>query len=119
MDENDERTYTPPPLPPTTHLADLDSERLQCLENFVGRVLACEVAETAFAEVIDGIPTASSFSKMAQLQPHLPEVAERHEPTADALARFRDFRAGFHLGGLLIDSKVRKISSTRLETFMY
>ena len=54
-----------PPAPPTTELSNLGSECLRYLERFLHDVLASSVAEDAFAQLIDGIPTRSSFEKCA------------------------------------------------------
>lgn len=102
----EDEQHSPEFLTPTTQLADLDAERLHYLENFLGKILASEVAETAFAQIVDGLPTGPSFERNTGHQPTLPEVAERKEPSPDALGVFREFRTQCHLGDLQVNLKV-------------
>lgn len=101
----DEQPSLPAPLP-TTDLANLDFERLQYLENFLVTILASSVAERAFAQIIDGLPTRTSFERNAGSRPWLPEVLQREGPSESSLEVFRTFRARFQLAGVLVNSKV-------------
>lgn len=92
--------------PPTKQLADPEPEHLNHLEDFLSRVLASELVESIFAQVIDGIPTAEAFKRSTATEPDLPQVLERKDLAADSVQRYRELRAELHLGSLQIASKV-------------
>ncbi|PGG96537.1 hypothetical protein AJ79_09555 [Helicocarpus griseus UAMH5409] len=81
--------------PPTTVLANLDPQHLGPLDALICSILALDVTENAFAQIIDGLPTRDSFRRNTGSIPILPAILERDHPTEDAVTMFRKFREEF------------------------
>jgi hypothetical protein len=107
---DDEQPSLPAP-PSTTDLTNLDSARLRYLENFLTAIFASSLAEDAFDQIIDGLPTRPSFQKKTGTRPWLPSILERNKPSEFSLDKFKEFRASFHISGLEIVSEVKLLQS--------
>lgn len=94
-----------PPAPPTVTLGNLDPLRLSFFEYALTTILSLDVSETAFAQVIDGLPTRMAFLPNRGMVSTPPEIACREAPTEQSLDIFREFRRRLQPALLAVDSK--------------
>ncbi|KAH7174466.1 uncharacterized protein B0J16DRAFT_348674 [Fusarium flagelliforme] len=80
--------------PSVGNVDSLETQHRQAFENALMRVLNTEVAEETFAEIIDGLPTAGSFSEF-HWTPDTHPSRDHGELCPGMVERAREFRANF------------------------
>lgn len=94
----------PPNLKPKTFIHTLEPERRTAFEQTLCRILSTDLARRAYAQIIDGLPTADAFGEYGSgcredINGHL-------DPCPGAVEQFNTFRASFNPSDLEIDAIV-------------
>ena len=92
--------------PPMASLASVDLERFRLINSILMTILASDVAESTFAQIIDGIPTRISFEDNTAMRPSSFEISSRDEPTQQSRLIFREFCNQLQPASMTVDSKV-------------
>lgn len=75
------------------NLTVLDSEHAEAFKQALARILATEVAELTYAEILDGLPTTTSFLEFSFWQEGHPVFELNHETLCPgAVEKTRAFR---------------------------
>ncbi|KAH8808014.1 hypothetical protein F5884DRAFT_790745 [Xylogone sp. PMI_703] len=100
--------YSPmPPAPgPTISLHDLDAVHFEPVQRALLAILALDITVDAFAQIIDGLPTRSTFGRHFREPPHLPEILRREEPEAKSIKLYEDFKKNLDISTLHLDAKI-------------
>lgn len=93
-------------LPSMTPLANIDPERFRLINSILMTILTSDVAESTFAQIIDGPPTRNSFEHNTATRTLDFEIASRDEPTQQSRSIFREFRDQLQPAFITLDSKV-------------
>lgn len=86
-------------------LVDLEPERFLFIDHILMAVFNLDLAEYAFAQVLDGIPTRTAFKQTRGSYAEAPEIVNREEPTEIARTNFREFRQWLQPAFLAVDSQ--------------
>jgi hypothetical protein len=90
-------------------LADLDGEHRQLLIRAITRILSTELAETTYAQIIDGLPIADvAYDSHDPPHDDHPLIEAHKELCPGMLDKTREFRDGFRPEILTFDSQVSK-----------
>ncbi len=121
---DDEAPTVPPPVralvTDTLTPENLDLEHLQSLSKALSRILATEVAEFTFAQIIDSSPTYRSFMDFHFSPPVIDDWPIRlHEALCNgAVEKFQTLRSSFHPLALKFEPQVRHSKQNQLIRFM-
>ena len=95
--------------PAQLSFADLDGEHRQTLERAIRRILATELAEITYAQIIDGLPTGDvAYESYNPIYGDHPINSAHDKLCPGMLEKARQFRADFQPDILTFNSKVRK-----------
>ncbi|KAI0521166.1 hypothetical protein F5B22DRAFT_597948 [Xylaria bambusicola] len=97
-----------PPVPPPVRATlaetlppdNLDSEHLDILNLAISNLLRTKLAEFTLAQIVDGLPTCSSFAQFHYGAPDGHPAIEHENLCPGALEKVREFRLAFHVTSL-------------------
>lgn len=91
----------------SSSLGLLDAEHVDVFRHALQKILASEIAETTFSEIIDGLPTRTSWLKFDLWNEKHPVNMLKHETLCDgAREKARRFRDEFDIYMLTFPSSV-------------
>lgn len=91
----------------SSSLGLLDAEHVDVFRHALQKILTAEIAETTFSEIIDGLPTRSSWLKFDLWNEKHPVNVLKHETLCDgAREKARRFRDEFDIYMLTFPSSV-------------
>lgn len=96
----------------------LDVEHLACLKTAIANILDTNIAKQTFSQIVDGLPTKSSFWELHYTSKDLGHPVAQHESVCEGiLEKTRQFRADFDLLSLRFEPSVsHRISNADLQT---
>ncbi|KAK4099869.1 hypothetical protein N658DRAFT_487252 [Parathielavia hyrcaniae] len=96
---------------PQLSLADLDGQHRQLLVRAITRILYTELAETTYAQIIDGLPIGDvAWDRRVQFITEHPITADAHEELCPGmLDKAREFRDTFQPDILTFDAQTRLV----------
>jgi hypothetical protein len=98
----------PPGIIATLSPADLGPDHFDILKQAIWNILTTDVAEFTYAQIIDGLPTTSSFTDFHILRKSSDHPVRSHPALCDgAMDRIRAFRAQFDPISLRFEPDVR------------
>lgn len=83
----------------------LNESHRAVFETALKRILETEIAEHTYAEILDGLPTSSSYREFHSIQEGHPSL-EHHELCPGTRERAREFRSAFDVSVLRFPFKV-------------
>lgn len=93
----------------TTSPEHLDADHLTSLKTAVDNVLNIGLAEETFAQIVDGLPTYSSFLELHVFSKRLGHpVFQHHAICEGAIEQTRQFRSAFNISSLRFEPSVSK-----------
>jgi hypothetical protein len=106
------QTQAPSPLhdmEKADNISALDDEHADAFKHALRRLLSTEVAETTYAEILDGLPTIDSFREFHLLQQGNPVFDLEHTLICSGVVeRTRKFRREFDPSQLTLPSTVSR-----------
>ena len=87
-------------------LANLSIEKLTCIDRTLTFILSVDCTIHAFAQIIDGIPTKTSFEQNDKWSLGYMDVNERIEPSFEAVQEYHKIRDGFAAQDLKVPVEV-------------
>ena len=106
-DENPARVSLPPPLPQGT-LSLLDEEHRRTFRRALLNILSTDLAESTYAQILDGLPTAESLRRSwSPLNDHPVHALDHTEVCDGSLERARNLRLAIDFSLLRFDIEVR------------
>lgn len=96
----------------------VDERHNQILERAVQNILSTDIAELAYAQIIDGLPLRSAYHKaFPRIEDHPVNVLAHKELCPGSLERAREVRKEFALSHLWFQKPVSSLPFSSLDRF--
>ena len=107
------------PLTETHSPEHLDSDHLEALRLALSNLLSTDVAEFTYAQIIDGLPTSSTFFEFHTLHKIKDHPVQGHLDLCEGvLDRVREFRSAFELRLLRFEPHVSSADPVTIVFFL-
>lgn len=102
-----ERPATPPPPTPSGPLSFLDEEHQRTFRRALLNILSTDLAESTYAQIIDGLPTTKSLRySWSSVKDHPVHVLDHSEVCDGSLEKARSLRSNIDLSLFRFEDKV-------------